>query len=442
MQAYKKRLQKREFDVEIIHFSDGQCELATCCEAMVSIGIKTVLVVDPHDFLVSRRLQFAVENSDLKLEQLQSPGFINTREDNQSFFEGKKKWLMADFYRWQRRRFDVLMHGDQPVGGQWSFDEKNRKKIPVKAVPQIPSLEHPSTNTIYSEAKDSVSIQFKSNPGRCDLMLFPLDYAGAEHWLDTFLEQRFELFGVYEDAMVSQHNWLYHSVLTPMLNIGLLTPQKVLQRAIEHASQHKTPVNSVEGFVRQILGWREYMRASYDVFGVQMRSGNHWQHNRVMPAAFYNATTGVDPVDDVISRVLQTGYCHHIERLMVLGGFMFLCEISPDEIYQWFMEMFIDSYDWVMVPNVYAMSQHACGDKLTTKPYFSGSNYVLKMSNYKRGPWCEIWDGLFWRWVINNQERLSRNHRWSMACKNVDRMDSAKKARHLVTANAYIEHLV
>jgi len=226
-----------------------------------------------------------------------------------------------------------------------------------------------------------------------------------------------------------------------MLNTGLLTPRQVIDAALEFAERSKVPVNSLEGFIRQILGWREFMRACYDDLGVSMRTTNHWKHKRKLPTAFYDGTTGIDPIDDAIHRILDTGYCHHIERLMILGGFMFLCEIDPDDIYAWFMEMFIDSYDWVMVPNVYAMSQHADGGAITTKPYFSGSNYVLKMSNYKKGEWSEIWDALFWRWIIRNSKALKGNPRWAMMVRNGEKMSEEKRQVHLKTAASYLKGL-
>ena len=222
------------------------------------------------------------------------------------------------------------------------------------------------------------------------------------------MAERFEHFGAFEDAIEQGERWLWHSVLTPMLNIGLLTPQQILDRTLDFTTTRDIPLNSLEGFIRQVIGWREFMRATYEDLGVAMRTGNHWQHERPMPAAFYRGTTGILPIDDTIERVLATGYCHHIERLMVLGGFMFLCEISPDDIYRWFMEMFVDSYDWVMVPNVYAMSQHADGGRITTKPYFSGSAYIKKMSHYGPAPWSDIWDGLYWRWIFNHADELEQ----------------------------------
>ena len=236
-------------------------------------------------------------------------------------------------------------------------------------------------------------------------------------------------------------SWLWHGVLTPMLNIGLLTPRQVLDTALEGAGRHGVPINALEGFVRQLIGWREFMRATYEDLGVAMRTTNHWGHRRRIPKSFYDGTTGIEPIDDAINRVLETGYCHHIERLMVLGGFMFLCEFDPDEIYRWFMELFVDSYDWVMVPNVYAMSQHADGGQITTKPYFSGSSYVRKMSNFQPGDWTATWDGLYWRWIWNHHEELGKNPRWAMMCAMARKMAPEKREAHLEAAEAFLAGL-
>jgi deoxyribodipyrimidine photolyase-related protein len=195
--------------------------------------------------------------------------------------------------------------------------------------------------------------------------------------------------------MVAKAPVLYHSVLTPMLNIGLLQPQQIISAALDFAAKNDVPLNSLEGFVRQIMGWREFIRIVYEREGCKQRTTNYWGFTRKIPACFYDGTTGIVPIDNVIKKVLQSGYNHHIERLMVLGNFMLLCEFDPKKVHQWFMEMYVDAYDWVMVPNVYGMTQFADGGLMTTKPYISGSNYLMKMSDYAKGSWQEIWDGLF-----------------------------------------------
>ncbi len=440
MQLFAAQLSKR-FDVESVLWESKTQSLNALCKRIAAEGFERVSLCDVHDFSLQQRLKKACVKHALELSWQDTPMFLNTREENTEYRSGKKRWFMKDFYQWQRRRLDVLMEDDEPLGGQWSFDEDNRKKLPKKLIPDLPLLPTVRASAERANAVAFVEKKFAQNPGKLATHHYPATHGVAAKWLDTFLEERFELFGPYEDAIVEKQNWLYHSVLTPMLNIGLLTPKQVIDKTLEAAVEYGTPIESVEGFVRQIIGWREFMRATYEDLGVAMRTTNHWNHTHPVPDAFYTATTGIDPIDDTIERILKTGYCHHIERLIVLGGFMFLCEIDPDEIYRWFMEMFIDSYDWVMVPNVYAMSQHADGGAITTKPYFSGSNYVIRMSHYKKGDWSGIWDALFWRWILNNKKELATNPRWAMVCRNAERMDAARVKDIQATAEAFLKQI-
>lgn len=439
LDGYAQHLERSGYSVRRLGYESSECQLPGLCRDLERQGFTELHVLDVTDDVLERRLERAAQG--LVLRRLPTPGFINTRDDNEGYRASRSRWFMADFYAWQRKRLDLLMDGDKPKGGKFSFDEDNRRKLPKKEHANIPALPAvPMTDSIRA-AVSSVEEQFPDNPGSLASWYYPTDHAGAERWFDDFLAQRFSKFGPYEDAMVGGQNWLYHSVLTPLLNTGLLTPQWVVERALAYAETHEVPLNSLEGFLRQIIGWREFMRATYEDLGGTMRTGNHWNHTRDLPACFYTATTGIEPVDDVLRRVLDTGYCHHIERLMVLGGFMFLCELKPDDIYTWFMEMFIDSNDWVMVPNVYAMSQNADGGHITTKPYFSGSNYVLKMSDYSKGEWCEIWDALFWRWIGKHADELAGNRRWSMMVANARRMPEEKMQAHVSTADRYLMSL-
>ena len=441
MAEYAEQLKALGHVVDTVAYDNDASVLGALCQTLAKSGVGKITVAEINDDTLKKRMTWATEQAGLELEEMAGPGFINSAEENQAWRKTRKRWFMADFYQWQRTRLDILMEQGKPAGGQWSFDEQNRRKIPNRDVAALPELAYAERNQFVDDAIESVEAQFPDNPGSLEHWIYPTNSVAAQQWLDVFLEERFAQFGVYEDAMVAGHNWLYHSVLTPMLNTGLLTPSQVVDQALRVADEHKVPLNSLEGFIRQIIGWREFMRATYLDIGTSMRTANHWQHTQALPAAFYDATTGVEPVDDVIRRIQDTGYCHHIERLMVLGGFMFLTEIHPDDIYRWFMEMFIDSYDWVMVPNVYAMSQHADGGSITTKPYFSGSNYVLKMSNYKKGDWAVVWDALFWRWIIKNADALAGNPRWAMMVRNSEKMAAEKRKAHLDTAEAYLARL-
>ncbi|MBO9433171.1 cryptochrome/photolyase family protein [Ruegeria sp. R13_0] len=438
MARYQQDLIAKGLNAVVYPYEQRTDACARVFQRLATDGIERAVVADPVDFIAQKRLQRAADTAGITLDIRRTPGFLNTDADNAAWFKGRKRWFMAEFYINQRRRLDVLMDGDQPTGSRWSFDEDNRKKVPKAMLGSLPWIDWPAHDALDQSAKDSVIAEFPHAPGSLDQLYYPTSHNAAAAWLQQFLERRFDQFGDFEDAIVEGESWLWHAVLTPALNIGLLTPRQVLDATLEHAQKRDIPLNSVEGFVRQIIGWREFMRATYENLGVAMRTTNHWGHNRKMPLSFYDGTTGIDPIDDTIGRILQTGYCHHIERLMVLGGFMFLCEIDPDEVYRWFMEMFVDSYDWVMVPNAYAMSQHADGGLITTKPYFSGSNYIRKMSHWGKGPWAEVWDGLYWRFIFKHLDKLAHNPRWSMMCRTATRMNLETKKKHLSVASAFL----
>ena len=441
MKRWAKSLEQKYRRVEYIEYAADDDPLERSFKRLEDRRIRRVVIADPCDFILEKRLQRTADRFGLELHMVESPGFLNSREINERFRDDHTRWAMAEFYKFQRRRLEILIDGDEPVGGKWSFDQDNRKKVPkglLKSLPKIPAVDH---DTVDEAAREHVRGLFPDNPGRLDRLIYPTSHDDADDWLRDFLRYRLERFGDYEDAIEEGESWLWHGVLTPLLNVGLLTPRQVVEATLDHADRHEVPLNSLEGFVRQVVGWREFMRATYDDLGATMRTTNHWGHRRKIPTCFYDASTGIDPIDDVIRRVLETGYCHHIERLMVLGGLMFLCEFDPDEIYRWFMELFVDAYDWVMVPNVYAMSQHADGGLITTKPYFSGSAYVKKMSHYRHGPWADTWDGLYWRWIGNHRDELRKNPRWAMMCATESRMGDEKRKTHRKNAEAFLKRL-
>jgi deoxyribodipyrimidine photolyase-related protein len=444
MKRYEALLKDRGFETVYIDYDQRERSLdhhlKKLCQPKKNKPGK-FFVAQPTDFMLEKRLARIAADLEVELEYCPNPGFLNSTSENFEYRHGKKRWFMADFYKAQRCRLNLLMENDEPIGGKWSFDDENRKKVPKKELSQIPTIPSIKPDQFDEEAQSYVEEKFPENLGRLKRVYYPTSHKSAQKWLKEFLKNRFQRFGDYEDAIVAGESWLWHSVLTPALNIGLLTPQQVVDETQKYAEKNDVPLNSLEGFIRQIIGWREFMRATYEDLGVTMRTTNHWDHHRKIPASFYEGTTGIVPIDDTITRLLETGYCHHIERLMVLGGFMFLCEFDPDEIYEWFMEMFVDSYDWVMVPNVYAMSQHADGGLITTKPYFSGSSYIKKMSHYKKGDWCDTWDGLYWRWIWNHSDELSKNPRWAMMCSMAKKMDSSKMKIHIKTAESFLKHL-
>ena len=254
--------------------------------------------------------------------------------------------------------------------------------------------------------------------------------------MNNFFETRFAQFGPYQDAISVNNCFNFHSVISPLLNIGLLTPGELISGALER--KNTVPFQSLEGFIRQIIGWREFVRGIYNT--VELKK-NFFGHLNKMNNSWYEGSTGLGPLDVVIRRVISNAYVHHIERLMILSNLMLLCEIYPGDVNRWFMEMFVDSAEWVMVPNVYGMGQFADGGSFATKPYISGSNYILKMSDFRKGTWCDLWDGLYWRFIDRNRQYFSTNRRMSIMIRMLEKMDSKRKEKIFGLAKEFISNV-
>lgn len=441
MKSYARWLQDQGCQVQYIDSFDQRSQIALLLEDLRQQGVQWVHVVDPTDDWLQKRTEAAMAKLKMQLKVYESPMFLNSSDEIRSYFEGRKRFFQTDFYIDQRKRRGIMLErGVMPKGGKWSFDAENRKKYPANETPPpVPVL---SAEATWQQACAYTREHFAGNPGQLrDHPVYPYTFEDSKDWLHHFLKHRFAKFGDYEDAMVQKEHFLHHSVLSPMMNAGLLTPDQLLDASLDYARTHDIPLNSAEGFVRQIMGWREFIRAMYLLRGSYQRTRNFWGFNRKIPAGFYTAQTGIEPVDQVIEKVLETGYCHHIERLMIIGNFMLLCEFDPDQVYQWFMELFVDAWDWVMVPNVYGMSQFADGGVFATKPYISGSNYILKMSDFKKGTWQQTWDALFWRFMHVHRSFFGQNPRLAMLLKTFDRMPEAKRAGLIDHAENYLRSL-
>ncbi len=443
MKAYAEYLLKQGRQVQYVEAHEEIADVRKLIPHLKEQqDVAQISIIDVTDDWLSQRISRPAEQVGLEIKVYDSPLFLNTPEELSAFFKpSKKKFFQTKFYIGQRKKWEVLLVGDeQPIGGKWSYDADNRKKYPRKKTP--PMIKYPDADSTYQEACAYIENHFHKNPGEVTAYpLYPYRFDATQEWFEQFLSFRFVEFGDYEDAIVAEESILHHSVLTPMLNVGLITPKEILRQSLEFAAKEQIPINSTEGFIRQIIGWREFIRGIYECKGREERTRNYWGFERKIPASFYSGDTGIPPLDQTIKKVLKTGYCHHIERLMVLGNFMLLCEFDPDEVYRWFMELFIDAYDWVMVPNVYGMSQFADGGLMSTKPYISGSNYLMKMSNYSKGPWQEIWDALFWRFMHVHRDFFSRNPRLGMLVRTFDKMNPEKREGLLSRADSYLKGL-
>lgn len=437
---YADFLRENGFSVQYIDTDDERSDVRNLVKSLKGL-VDMVHFIDPTDDWLESRIQHCLQETGIKGVMHPSQLFLNSREDLNSFFNPDRSgFFQTEFYIEQRKRRKILLDGkERPEGGKWSYDAENRKKYPAGKNP--PAVGFPKVNDYWREACAYVSSHFPENPGKLDGFFYPVDFNGAEEWFLDFLNLRLKDFGPYEDAIVEGQMLLHHSLLTPLLNTGLLTPGWIISQTLKKYEEEDLPINSVEGFIRQIMGWREFIRGVYEAVGRKERTMNFWNFKRKMPGSFYSGSTGIIPFDSTIKKVLETGYCHHIERLMILGNFMLLCEIDPDEVYRWFMELFIDSYDWVMVPNVYGMSQFADGGIMATKPYISGSNYIRKMSDYPKGEWQDIWDALFWRFMHVHRDFFSQNPRLGMLVRNFDKMEQSKRDKLLNRADKYLNEL-
>ena len=439
MQAYAVELAAAGHHPQQVEVPDGSSlDSADLLERTLPASLEEIHLADPADEVLMKRVQRFARERGVRLVVHASPNFLTPPDFLETHLATKKKPFMAKFYEHQRKRMDVLLEEDgSAVGGKWSFDTENRAKLPKAHIPPREPLTR--GNAFTREAAEYVSRKFPNNLGSLTHFRWPVTRKDAEAWLDQFIDERLATFGLYEDAISTEHATIYHSAITPALNIGLLDPQDVIARVMARSGE--TSLNSLEGFIRQVIGWREFVHGIYQHRGSSIRSGNFWNFERPLPRAFYDASTGIPPVDRVIRQLLDDGWCHHIERLMVLGNFMLLCRINPHDVYRWFMELFVDSYDWVMVPNIYGMSQFADGGTFTTKPYISGSNYILKMSDEKKGPWCQVWDGLFWTFIGDHLPFFLKNPRLAMMARSWEKMDSQKQAQHRSAADEFLAGL-
>lgn len=437
MKAFEEALQLRGYKTQYVQ-SGQEAETAALIAALRAKAITSIHIAEPDDFLLERRLRRETSRAGIALSVYDSPGFLMTRSQAGEWMAGHRMH-QTDWYIHWRRTLGILLEPDgKPLGGRWTFDTENRKPFPPGL--QSPPLPEPLLPASFQQWERMVRMEFPDAPGSAENFPYPVTHTAAEKWLDAFIEQRLFHFGPYQDAMVPGQSFLFHSVISPLLNTGLLTPAQVLERVLDADSAYGVPLASLEGFVRQVLGWREFVRAVYHAHGVQQRTTNFLQHTRQLSEPFYSGKTGFFPFDEAFGRLHQNAYSHHIERLMIQGNLFLLLGIHPDEVYRWFMELFIDAYDWVMVPNVYGMSQYADGGAMVTKPYISGSPYLMRMGKFAKAAWCGEWDALYWSFLYHHREALSGNPRMAIPLASLRKME-AKWPLYLQTSDATLRRL-
>ena len=401
--------------------------------------VTIVHFIDPVDELLSNRVESQLKKAKIELKWYESPLFICSTKDlteyDTSFRPNPNKFNQTSFYIWQRKRLNILLNKqNKPEGGKWSYDPENRKSLPNDQ--KIPKVPHITESKYIKDAKKYINKNFKSWYGTTDTFNYPTNHNSADKFLKAFVKEKLDKFGLYQDA-IRDDNWsLFHSILSSSLNTGLITPMDVLNTVLK---SRKASLEDLEGFVRQIIGWREFMRYVY-VFDFPS-TNNFLGNKRKLTKDWYIGTTGIKPLDDTIKNAFERGYLHHIERLMIVGNLMNLCGISPDEAYKWFMEFAVDSYDWVMIGNVYGMAMFS-DTSMTSKPYISTSNYLLKMSNYSRNSeGLEIWDALFYNFLGKHKIKLNKIHRAKLLLSFYKKKSRKEKDNYKKIAKRFISQV-
>jgi deoxyribodipyrimidine photolyase-related protein len=394
-----------------------------------------VVMTEPGDWRVRAALQAAVGQTPMEIRQ--DRHFYCPMEWFQKWAVGRKQLRLEFFYREMRRMHGVLMEDGQPVGGQWNFDADNRESFGKQGPPPCPAPLAFPPDAITQQVRQMVNKQLAKNPGSAEGFDFPVTSEDAEGALADFIEHRLPQFGRYQDAMWTGETWLFHSRLSAAMNLKLLSPKKVVAAAEAAWKSGHASLAATEGFIRQILGWREYVRGIYWTRMPDYATGNALDAHEALPEFFWTGDTPMNCLRETIQQTLNTGYAHHIQRLMVTGLYALLHGVEPRQIHEWYLAVYLDAVEWVELPNTIGMSQYADGGVMASKPYAATGKYIQRMSNYCQG--CEFdpaestgdkacpFTTLYWEFLLRNEEKLRKIPRMELQLRNLTRLDQKKR---------------
>lgn len=411
--------------------------------------VSALRVTEAGEWRVKAMLDSWPDRFDIPVEILPDDRFLCTHAEFESWAKDRKQLRMEFFYRDMRRKSGLLMNGDAPEGGQWNFDAENRK--PAKRDLAMPKPLHFAPNAVTQEVIDMVEGRFVGNMGETAKFGFAVTRADALKQQKHFLDHALPNFGDYQDAMLTGEPFLWHSILSPYINSGLLDPLE-LCRAVEVQYQAgKVPINAAEGFIRQVIGWREYVRGIYWHAGPEYVDSNALDATRPLPEFYWTGKTDMHCLSQAIGQTIEHSYAHHIQRLMITGNFALLAGLNPKEVHEWYLAVYADAYEWVELPNSLGMSQFADGGMLASKPYAASGAYINRMSDYctncrfdvkqRVGPKACPFNALYWEFVARNEGKLRKNPRMAMPYKNWERMADADKVALRAQAQQFLETL-
>ncbi len=453
MRAFAEELKQRGHHVHYVHFDDD--ENAHSFEKNIKHLIKKYKTAhfeyqEPDEYRVDQKLSELTEQLEVSSKAYSTEHFFTQREDLKHFFDGKKSWLMETFYRDMRRKHQILMEGNQPLKGKWNFDKSNRNKLPANHKPPEPkTFGKPDSEVMRLLVNKEINYF-----GEIDEASFtwPVSRKQSLALLDYFVDYLLPYFGTYQDAMSERFWSLYHSRLSFSLNVKMLSPQEVIQKVLnKYYESDDVDIAQTEGFIRQILGWREFMRGIYWAFMPQYAKMNHFNHQRSLPKFYWDGNTKMNCLKHSINQSLKYAYAHHIQRLMITGNFALLNETHPDETDWWYLGIYIDAFEWVEMPNTRGMSQFADGGILATKPYVSSANYIHKMSDYCRNCFYDKskttgekacpFNSMFWSFMDKNRDQQKKNRRMGFLLSSWDKRPPETRTEILEQAAYYKKHV-
>jgi deoxyribodipyrimidine photolyase-related protein len=457
MRHFAETLRQQGFPVTYLQLGQHAHETlnAAWAHEIQRIQPEKIIVCEPGEYRLEQDLQTLAKQLHIPLAVKDDQHFMCSRADFKRWAAGGKTLRMEFFYREMRKKFQVLMQAGKPVGGDWNYDAENRQSFGKSGPANIPKTPQIEPDQITKQVFADVEQYFPEHPGSLEHFIWPVTRDAALDFLQDFIQCRLADFGAHQDAMWQTQNgrnspYLWHSLLSSSLNLKLLNPREVIEAATQAYQAHQLPLQSVEGFIRQILGWREFMHGLYWLDMPRMAEQNPFKHQRDLPAWYWTGETRMNCQRQCVGQTLQHGYAHHIQRLMVTGMFGLLAEVDPRQVEAWYLAVYIDAVEWVELPNV-SMAMYNNHGRFTSKPYIASGAYIKRMSNYcahctykpevKSGPSACPVTTLYWHFIIKHYDALISNPRMALMAKHVDKLDDEGIAAIQHTARQMLDHL-
>lgn len=433
MRHFREDLSAEGIPIDYTELTDTASGLGQLLQDSIQrLQPKQIVATRPGEWRVLEMLRQVCLESGVPLDLLEDRHFYTTPAEFAAHADGRKGLRMEFFYRELRRRFDVLMDSDKPAGGAWNFDKDNRGSFGKKGPEETPTGPDSTPDPLTQEVLDLVASRFSDHPGDLKSFGWPVTRTAALRALDLFIKDRLCDFGKYQDAMWTEEPWLYHSLISSSLNLKLLNPRDAVEAAEKAYREGHAPIQAVEGFIRQILGWREYVRGIYWLKMPEYLERNVMQAEEPLPDFFWTGETDLECLRQAIGQTLEHGYAHHIQRLMVTGLYALLLGVNPKEVHAWYLAVYVDAVEWVELPNSLGMSQYADGGLMASKPYIATGKYIQKMSNYcticpkqptkRTGPDACPFSTLYWDYLSRHESTLQKNQRMSLQVRNLSRI--------------------